>query len=186
MPGETAPLENVVWAATRFAPSQDGARPAGLEPRYWDWEDLYSRLGPGLVVLGARRFGLSRDDAEEALQMAATAIVLAAPSVRSPEAYLTSVFLRECLGILRRRSQLARTEVAPPVGFDAADDSCERIEVACRFRQAFSLLSPVCRSMMRSCLLDGRRRADADSSSAARTAYKRYRKCLRTLAHALG
>ncbi len=187
MPGEIASLENVVWAATRFAPSQDGTPPEGLEPRYWDWEDLYSRLGPGLVILGSRRFGLSRDDAEEALQMAATAIVLAAPSVRSPEAYLTSVFLRECLGILRRRSQIARTEVAAPVGFDAADDSCERIEVACRFRQAFSLLSPVCRSMMRSCLLDGRRRADGtDSSSAARTAYKRYRKCLRTLAHALG
>ncbi len=186
MTGESAPLDNVAWAATRFATSQPEARPAGLEPRYWDWEDLYSRLGPGLVVLGARRFGLSRDDAEEALQMAATAIVLAAPSVRSPEAYLTSVFLRECLGILRRRSQLARTEVAPPVGFDAADDSCERIEVACRFRRAFSLLSPVCRSMMRSCLLDGKNRAGSDSSSAARTVYKRYRKCLRTLAHALG
>jgi DNA-directed RNA polymerase specialized sigma24 family protein len=186
VPGETAPLDNVAWAASRFANPKEAARPAGLEPSYWDWEDLYSRLGPGLVVLGARRFGLSREDAEEALQMAATAIVLAAPSVRSPEAYLTSVFLRECLGILRKRSQLARTEVAQPIGFDAADDSCERIEVACRFRQAFSLLSPVCRSMMRSCLLDGRRRADADSSIAARTVYKRYRKCLRTLAHALG
>lgn len=186
MPGETAPLDNVTWAATRFAPAPVAARPAGLEPRDWNWEDLYSHLGPGLVRLASQRFGLSRDDAEEALQAAAMAIVLAAPSVRSPEAYLTSVFLRECLGTLRRRNQLARTEVAPPVGFDAADDSCERIEVACRFRQAFSLLSPVCRSMMRSCLLDGRRRAEADSSSSTRTAYKRYRKCLRTLAHALG
>ena len=32
----------------------------------------------------------TREDAEEALQRAATAIVLAAPSVRSPEAYLTA------------------------------------------------------------------------------------------------
>ena len=116
------------------------------------------------------------------------AIVLAAPSVRSPEAYLTSVFLRECLGTLRRRNQLARTEVAPPVGFDAADDSCDRIQVVCRFRKAFALLSPVCRSMMRSCLLDGKTRGGSSpaSSRAERTVYKHYRKCLRTLANGLG
>ena len=73
-------------------------------------------------------------------------------------------------------------------GFDPADDSCERIEVVCRFRKAFSLLSPFCRSVMRSCLLDGNPRTVAAAAlrSSEKTIHKRYRKCLRTLAHALG
>ena len=73
-------------------------------------------------------------------------------------------------------------------GFDPADDSCERIEVVCRFRKAFSLLSPFCRSVMRSCLLDGNPRTEAAAAlrSSEKTIHKRYRKCLRTLAHALG
>ncbi len=187
MPGETASLGRDDFAPAPVPGSPEMLRAAGLEPREWDWDDLYSRLGPGLVLLGARRFGLAREDAEEALQMAATAIVLAAPSVRSPEAYLTSVFLRECLGILRRRSQLSRNEVPVPQGFEAADQSCERIQVVCGVRRAFSLLSPFCRSMMRSCLLEGKTRTVAAAGPVhERTIYKRYRKCLRTLANALG
>ena len=186
MPGDRAAVEKTALGPQRLASSPEG--PAGLEPREWDWEDLYARLGPGLVRLAAHRFGLRREDAEEALQAAATAIVLAASSVRSPEAYLTSVFLRECLGLLRRRGQIDRNEIPPPAHFDPADDSCDRIQVVCRFRKAFALLSPVCRSMMRTCLLGGKRRIDAGPASPLpeRTAYSRYRKCLRTLANALG
>jgi RNA polymerase sigma factor (sigma-70 family) len=167
----------------------DAAGPVpGIDAREWNWDDLYRRLGGGLIALGRRRFGLSREDAEEALQRAATAIVLAAPSVRSPEAYLTSVFLRECLGAWRRQQENRRRELPMPEGLDPADDSCERIEVVCRFRKAFSLLSPFCRSVMRSCLLEGKPRTEAASAlqSSEKTIHKRYRKCLRTLAHALG
>jgi len=186
VPGKIASLEAAALEPQRLASSPED--PAGLEPREWDWEDLYTRLGPGLIRLAAYRFGLRREDAEEALQAAATAIVLAASSVRSPEAYLTSVFLRECLGHLRRRGQIERNEIPAPAQFDPADDSCDRIEVVCRFRRAFALLSPVCRKMMRSCLLGGKRRIDASPTAALpeRTAYSRYRKCLRTLADGLG
>lgn len=153
----------------------------------WDWEDLYSRLGRGLIALGRRRFGLTLEDAEEALQSAATAIILAAPSVRCPEAYLTSVFLRECLGASRRRQERRWRESPLPEGFERADESCERIEVVCRFRRAFALLSPYCRAVMRSSLLEGKPRAAATGGPVTGAAlYKRYRKCLRTLAHALG
>ena len=134
-----------------------------------------------------RRFDLSREDAEEALQRAATAIVFAAPSVRSPEAYLTSVFLRECLGAWRRRQDVQKREISMPDGFQRADDACERIEVVCRFRSAFARLSPYCRSVMRSCLLEGKSRvAGSDAPVSEGAIYKRYRKCLRTLADALG
>ena len=186
MPGDPASVEKAALEPPRLASSLEGS--AGLEPREWDWVDLYTRLGPGLVRLGAHRFGLRREDAEEALQAAATAIVLAASSVRSPEAYLTSVFLRECLGHLRRRGQIERNEIPHPAHFDPADDSCDRIQVVCRFRKAFALLSPVCRKMMRSCLLDGKRRVDASPAVPLpeRTVYSRYRKCLRTLANGLG
>jgi DNA-directed RNA polymerase specialized sigma24 family protein len=161
---------------------------AGLDAREWDWNDLYTRLGRGLLALGQRRYGLGRDEAEEALQRAATAIVFAAPSVRSPEAYLTSVFLRECLGLRRKRQEILRHESPFPEGFNPADDSCARIQATFRFRRAFALLSPFCRSVMQSCLVEGNPRvAAADAASASRkTIYKRYRKCLRTLAHALG
>ena len=159
----------------------------GIDAREWDWDDLYRRLGGGLIALGKRRFALSREDAEEALQRAATAIVLASPSVRSPEAYLTSVFLRECLGTSRRQQNSRRRELPMPEGLDPTDDSCERIEVACRFRQAFALLTPYCRAVMRACLLDGTPRAAATDAPICESAiHKRYRKCLRTLAHALG
>ncbi|MFN7986965.1 MAG: sigma-70 family RNA polymerase sigma factor [Thermoanaerobaculia bacterium] len=187
MSGEAASIErprpgaetaDVAYPAPSSAPT-DGAP--------WDWEDLYSRLGRGLLALAERRFGLPREDAEEALQRAATAIVLAAPSVRNPEAYLTSVFLRECLGTWRRQVEIRRHESPFPEGYQKADDGAERIEVVCRFRKAFSLLSPYCRAVMRSCLLDGKPRVAAASSEATdRTAFRRYRKCLRTLANALG
>ncbi|MCL4807300.1 MAG: hypothetical protein KJ062_05820 [Thermoanaerobaculia bacterium] len=178
----------------RFPPAADEARlgPPPSAPGSaaaasgWDWEDLYRRLGASLISLGRRRFDLSREDAEEALQRAATSIVLAAPSVRSPEAYLTSVFLRECLGAWRQRQARQRRESPLPDGFERADDSCERIEVVCRFRKAFALLTPYCRSVMRSSLLEGKPRAAASDGPVTGAAiYKRYRKCLRTLADAL-
>jgi len=159
-----------------------------VDARGWDWDDLYARLGRSLVSLGHRRYGLAREDAEEALQKAAIAIVLAAPSVRSPEAYLTAVFLRECGALWEQRQETHWREPGIFEGFDPADDSCERIQVVCHFRKAFSLLSPFCRSVMRSCLLEGKPRivAAATLPGSEKTAYKRYRKCLRTLAHALG
>lgn len=68
---------------------QAGSRePCGPEPAIggtaWDWDDLYSRIAGGLVSLGIRRYRLSREDAEEALQRAALSIVAAAPVVRNP------------------------------------------------------------------------------------------------------
>ena len=108
--------------------------------------------------------------------------------MRSPEAYLTAVFLRECLALRKRTQETHQREPALLDGFDPADDSCERIQVVCRFRKAFSLLTPFCRSVMRSCLLDGKPRSAAAAAlqSSEKTIYKRYRKCLRTLANALG
>ena len=178
-------------ARSTQAPAEPSATAPGpavpADARDWDWEELYRRLGSGLIAMGRRRFDLSREDAEEALQRAATAIVFSAPSVRSPEAYLTSVFLRECLGAWRRRQEVQRRELPMPDGFQKADDACERIEVVCRFRSAFALLSPYCRSVMRSCLLEGKTRvAGSDAPVSEGAIYKRYRKCLRTLANALG
>lgn len=191
MPGETASLERAreeVEQGRSDLPSGSVPPDPAVDARSWDWDDLYARLGRNLVSLGHRRYGLTRDDAEEALQRAATAIVLSAPCVRSPEAYLTAVFLRECLALRKRILETRRREPALLDGFDPADDSCERIEVVCRFRRAFSLLSPFCQSVMRSCLLAGKPRTEAAASlqSSEKTIYKRYRKCLRTLAHALG
>ena len=186
MPGEAAPLERPRREA-EDANAFERPSPAPAEGAPWDWEDLYARLGRGLLALAERRFGLAREDAEEALQRAATSIFLAAPSVRSPEAYLTTVFLRECLGTWRRLEEVRRHEKRLPDGLQKADDSCARIEVVCRFRRAFSVLSPYCRAVMRSCLLDGRPRVAADNAPVSEAAiYKRYRKCLRTLANALG
>ncbi len=190
MPGEAASAKS---PRVETAPGSTG-QPAGatraaaeVDAREWDWDDLYRRLGGGLIALGKRRFGLSREDTEEALQRAATAIVLAAPSVRSPEAYLTSVFLRECLGTWRRQQECRRRELPMPEGLDPADDSCDRIEVVCRFRQAFSLLTPYCRAVMRACLLDGKPRVAATDAPICESAiHKRYRTCLWTLVHALG
>ncbi|HYN41698.1 MAG TPA: hypothetical protein VE129_07980 [Thermoanaerobaculia bacterium] len=190
MPGEAASVESLrveTGPGPVGLPAEAVGPVPGIDAREWDWDDLYRRLGGGLIALGRRRFALSREDAEEALQRAATAIVVAAPSVRSPEAYLTSVFLRECLGTWRRRQERGRRESPMPEGMDPADDSCERIEVVCRFRQAFALLTPYCRSVMRACLLEGKPRVAATHAPVSESAiHKRYRKCLRTLAHALG
>lgn len=183
MSGEAASIER----PRPPAETADAAAPERSASAPWDWDDLYARLGRGLLALGQRRFGLSREDAEEALQRAATSIFLAAPSVRSPEAYLTAVFLRECLGTWRRGKERGRRELQMAEGFDEADDSCERIEVVCRFRRAFALLTPYCRAVMRACLLEGKKHAEADEAAVCESAiHKRYRKCLRTLANALG
>ncbi len=191
MPGETASVKRASEAIEQGRselPSGSVRSAPVADARSWDWDDLYARLGRNLISLGHRRYGLTREDAEEALQRAATAIVLSAPCVRSPEAYLTAVFLRECGAVRQWRQATQWREPALVEGFDPADDSCERIEVVCRFRKAFSLLSPFCRSVMRSCLLDGNPRTVAAAAlrSSEKTIHKRYRKCLRTLAHALG
>lgn len=172
----------------RAVPMEGSAGPANpVDPREWDWSDLYSRLGRGLVSLGRRRYALALEDAEEALQRAATAIVFAAPSVRNPEAYLTAVFLRECSAVRKQRQETARREPQLADGVEPADDSHTRIEIVCHFRKAFSLLSPFCQSVMRSCLIEGKARtlAATEIQASEKTIYKRYRKCLRTLAHAL-
>ena len=183
MSGEAASVERSLPAAENA-----GGVPTVPVPGVpWDWDDLYARLGRGLIALGQRRFGLLREEAEEALQRAATSILIAAPSVRSPEAYLTTVFLRECVGVFRRRKERSRRELPMPDGLERADDACKRIEVVCRFRRAFSLLTPYCRAVMRACLVEGKRRAEADDAAVSQSAvHKRYRKCLRTLANALG
>ena len=191
MRGETASVERapeLIEQGRSDLPSGSARSDPAVDAGSWDWDDLYARLGRSLVSLGHRRYGLTREDAEEALQRAATAIILAAPSVRSPEAYLTAVFLRECGAVRKKRQETQWREPALVEGFDPADDSCERIEVVCRFRKAFSLLSPFCRSVMRSCLLDGNSRTAAATAlqGSEKTIHKRYRKCLRTLAHALG
>lgn len=183
MSGEAASVERPRPAAE----TAGNAPPVPVPGVPWDWDDLYARLGRGLIALGQRRFGLLREEAEEALQRAATSILIAAPSVRSPEAYLTTVFLRECVGIFRSRKERSRRELPMPEGLERADDACERIEVVCRFRRAFSLLTPYCRAVMRACLVEGKRRTEADDAAVSQSAvHKRYRKCLRTLANALG
>lgn len=157
----------------------------------WPWEDLYRDLGPRLLRLGARRYGLSRQDAEDCLQRTVAEVGMAGPAARNREAYLVSAFLRQAARAASS-GRAAATTLRPieDLGEDEVprdETAAQRIDDAIAFRRAFSALTPACRDLIRSWAVDG---LDVKSSAAANglskaNAYRKLRRCIKRLASGL-
>lgn len=115
-------------------------------PSSWDWAILYRDLAPRLIRLGQRRFGMSREDAEEALQNAALRVSQSAAVVREPGKYFVAAFFNEARSLLRRRNRM-RTIALEDAG-DCGDDPVRGLDECIAVTKALDGVSPICREIL--------------------------------------
>lgn len=155
------------------------------------WEDVYSDLAGALVSLAIKRYRLSAEDAEDALQRTAEGLMATHGTVpiRNRKGYFTTTFLHFASRISRER--VSRREVAiPEDDFEGAlvgDDPRARLQALISMRRAIAQLPVECRQLVQSTLegnnvLEAARLLDWP----ARTAYKRRDRCWKRLMYALG
>lgn len=149
---------------------------AGIPSSEWDWSALMESLWPSLVSSGQRRFGLSREDCEDAIQQVAQEIVQRRPRARTPEAYLRNAFYRHCCDVARARGRIVPLE---SVG-DLRHEPQAGLDAGCDVTSALGRVSPRCRELITAYALEGRtlpETADRVGTSKV-TIWKRIHKCL--------
>lgn len=155
----------------------------------WEWEDVYENLGPNLVDLGMKRYGLSREDAEDALQKTAEAIAHADAlvPVRSREAYFTTSFLHAALRLAKHRRSRGELPLIDGVEPPTDERHVERLETLIRVRRAVASLSPDCRALVVSWLETGNLQESAAFLQLSdRQVYRQRDRCWKRLIDALG
>lgn len=170
------------------SPSEPGTLPpAGPNPGAWDWERLDARLRPRLVNAGVRRFGLTREESEDILQDTLEIVFTKRPRVRNMEGYLVGSFFNRCDDRLSQRIRQRRRE--GDLDPDAASAfGAQRLVDGIRVRSAFRLLTPVCRSLIRSyCLLQKTlAEAAAEAGCTVPAIWKRLNQCMKRMRGCLG
>ncbi len=139
-------------AAREAGPDRMKTTSAGILSTLWDWDRLVVEFFPRLVAAGHRRFRLSREDCEDALQRVAQEIVARRPRARVPEAFLTTAFYRRCLKIAQAR----RLIEMPPLETDRVDDPRARLAAQTDISMALARVGPRCRHVLSVYALEGR------------------------------
>src|SRR5512139_3298800 len=89
-------------------------------PAQWNWEELNSIYRPRLIAAGIVRFGLTREECEDAAQTVFLKVISQNPRVRDPKAYLRAAFLHQAQNVaemkLRRREREAALEDSREIG----------------------------------------------------------------------
>jgi RNA polymerase sigma factor (sigma-70 family) len=165
-----------------------GASAADIEPAEsvsqavvaWDWERLDARLRPRLLTVGERRFGLTREEAEDVLQDTFESVFTKRPRVRNMEGYLVGSFFNRCCDRLERRRRLNER----PISGEFPDArAAGRIVDGIHVRSAFRLMSPACRQLIRAyCLLRlSLAEAAAEAGCTVPTVWKRLNQCVKRM-----
>ena len=159
-----------------------GGAAEGSLPDAWDWETLDGRLRPRLVAVGVRRFGCTREEAEDLVQDIFEAVLLKRPRVRNVEGYLVSAFFNRCFDRVEQRARQLTLELSLDAAPAGADGS-ERLLNAFHVRGAFRRLTPVCRRLLRSyCVLRvSLAEAAADSGCTVPAVWKRINQCIKRM-----
>ncbi len=155
----------------------------------WEWEEVYENLGGTLIELGMRRYGMSREDAEDALQRVAETIAQtdALVPIRSREAYFTTCFLHAALRIVKRRRSRGEHPILEGVELPHDENHVERLEALIRVRRALAQLSPDCRALVLSWLETGNfQESAAELQVSQRAIYRQRDRCWKRLIDALG
>ncbi len=149
---------------------------AGIPSNEWDWSQLMENLWPALLSSGQRKFGLSREDCEDAIQQVAQEIIQRRPRARMPEAYLRNAYYRHCCDVARARGRFVALESVSEFRHEPGG----RMEAECDVTNALGRVSPRCRELITAYALEGRtlpETADWVGSSKV-TIWKRIHKCL--------
>jgi RNA polymerase sigma factor (sigma-70 family) len=170
-------------------PSADfvSAPSPGSNPDAWDWERLDAHLRPRLLNVGERRFGLTREEAEDVLQDTFESVFTKRPRVRNMEGYLVGSFFNRCCDRLEQRIRQQRNErvLDPDVhGALAPRQLVDGIHV----RSAFRLLPPGCRRLIRAYCLFRQTLAEtaAEAGCTVPAVWKRLNQCMKRMRGCLG
>jgi RNA polymerase sigma factor (sigma-70 family) len=171
------------------APPADGVfvLPSGSVPAAWDWERLDARLRPRLLNVGERRFGLTREEAEDILQDTFESVFTRRPRVHNMEGYLVGSFFNRCCDRLEQRIRQRRNErVLGPEVPDAV--AARRLVDGIHVRSAFRLLPPGCRRLIRAYCLFRQTLAEtaAEAGCTVPAVWKRLNQCMKRMRGCLG
>jgi RNA polymerase sigma factor (sigma-70 family) len=159
----------------------------GSSQEPWDWERLDAHLRPRLLNVGERRFGLTREEAEDTLQDTFESVLTKRPRVRNMEGYLVGSFFNRCCDRLEQRIRQHQSEGPPgpeAPGATAARQLVDGIHV----RSAFRLLTPGCRSLIRAYCLFRQTLAEtaAEAGCTVPAVWKRLNQCMKRMRGCLG
>lgn len=160
---------------------------SGSSPADWDWEYLDARLRPRLLSVGVRRFGLTREEAEDLLQDTFESVLSKRPRVRNMEGYLVGSFFNRCCDRLElRKSQRQNEGPLDQNLFDAV--AARRIVDGVHVRSAFRLLTPGCRHLIRAYCVFRQTLAEAaaDAGCTVPAVWKRLNQCMKRMRGCLG
>jgi RNA polymerase sigma factor (sigma-70 family) len=168
-------------------PSEDSVSVSGSTPAAWDWDRLDARLRPRLLTVGERRFGLTREEAEDLLQDTFESVFTKRPRVRNMEGYLVGSFFNRCCNRLEERMQQRRNEGI--LGPDASGAlSARQLVDGIHVRSAFRLLTPGCRRLIRAYCLFRQTLAEtaAEAGCTVPAVWKRLNQCMKRMRGCLG
>lgn len=136
----------VVSPGSSSSGAVSGSAASGRGRSSKDWPEIFREDAPRLVKLGRRRFDLSREDCEDALQAAAVRILQSTAVIRDRGAYFAVTYLNELRSTIRRRVKvLAVGGEAEPEG---VDESAAALDDCIAVTQALNAVSPVCREIL--------------------------------------
>jgi RNA polymerase sigma factor (sigma-70 family) len=161
--------------------------PSGSSPAAWDWDRLDAHLRPRLLNVGERRFGLTREEAEDLLQDTFESVLMKRPRVRNMEGYLVGSFFNRCCDRLEQREGQRRNEgPLDPSLPDAV--TARRIVDGVHVRSAFRLLTPGCRHLIRAYCVFRQTLAEAaaDAGCTVPVVWRRLNQCMKRMRGCLG
>ncbi len=165
-------------------------------PAQWNWEELNSFYRPRLIAAGIVRFGLTREECEDAAQSVFLKVISQSPRVRDPKAYLRAAFLHQAQNIAESRSRArARTTELDPEGIyrSAIYDPEERERQAEKIRKitavtgAFKRVGDKCQKVIRTYCVDECSLAETAEKTgySSKTIWKRVQECLKRMRQCL-
>jgi RNA polymerase sigma factor (sigma-70 family) len=161
--------------------------PSGSSPAAWDWDRLDAHLRPRLLNVGERRFGLTREEAEDLLQDTFESVLAKRPRVHNMEGYLVGSFFNRCCDRLEQREGQRRNEgPLDPSLPDAV--TARRIVDGVHVRSAFRLLTPGCRHLIRAYCVFRQTLAEAaaDAGCTVPVVWRRLNQCMKRMRGCLG
>jgi len=159
-------------------------------PAQWNWEELNSVYRPRLIAAGIVRFGLTREECEDAAQTVFLKVIAQNPRVRDPKAYLRAAFLHQAQNVaeqkLRRREREAAMEDSGEIGVDAfgnAEAQAEKIRKVSAVTGAFRRVGDKCQKVIRSYCVEECTLAETAEKSgfSSKTIWKRVQECLKRM-----
>jgi RNA polymerase sigma factor (sigma-70 family) len=160
---------------------------SGSDPAAWDWERLDARLRPCLLSVGERRFGFTREEAEDIVQDTFESVFTRRPRVSNMEGYLVGSFFNRCRDRLEQRIRQHQREGVPGPDVPGAATARQLVD-GIHVRSAFRLLTPGCRRLIRAYCLFRQTLAEtaAEAGCTVPAVWKRLNQCMKRMRGCLG